>query len=177
MSGHDGGGCVGILASPMLMCGTQWALDQSNPTRILPVLGWMEILDSSLPARMQWGGGPGSLWVPGWVGILMASFKAGLQPVSSQLLADADTDGSFPPSPWAQPKELRKPLERGPQRQPLEVIIFLRLFFFFSPANCGVDIVPSHERLFCEPNCWAKPGLGSRLQAPGRLLHISLGGR
>lgn len=38
---------------------------------------------------------------------------------------------SSPPFPWAQPKELTKPFERGPQRQLLEVIIFFRLFFLF----------------------------------------------
>lgn len=72
------------------------------------------------PSRCQGDGNPHGI-LQGWA--------ASPTPASPWLMLTPMVP--VPPSSWAQSKELRKPLERGPKRQLLEVIIFLRLFFLF----------------------------------------------
>jgi len=87
---------------------------------------------------------------------------AGLPP------AAADIGGSFPTfSSLGSAERVNETICEGPPEATAGGNNLLSALFFFSPANCGVDMVPSHERRFCRLGCWAKPGLGSRLQDPG----------
>lgn len=95
--------------------GLGWALDQSLiPPGFSGVLGWMEVSDSSLPARMQWSPGPGSLWVPGAWESSWHPPRPGCPPGSSQPLADADTDGSFPTFSSGSAERVKEATGEGP---------------------------------------------------------------
>ena len=87
-----------------------------------PALGAQGQRHRSLPDCSTQGDGCPRGILQGW--------DATLGPARHRLLLSLVAP-SLPSPPWAQPKELTRPFERGPQRQLLEVIIFFRLFFLF----------------------------------------------
>lgn len=79
-----------------------------------------------------------------------------------------------PPFLWAQPKELTKPFERGPQRPLLEVIIFFRLFFSFPLLIAELTSSPLMKGSFVSWVAGQSLGLAAGCETRVRLLHIPL---